>query len=68
VTRIVESGYNLDLKNPNAKPGLEHLRPELLLASILEKERRIIQLLDEILVELVAEQTSSNEHEAAVKA
>ena len=48
VERIFENGYNLDVKNPNAKPDPEHLPPERLVASILEKERRIIGLLEEI--------------------
>ena len=43
---------NLDLKNPNSSESLEHLPPERLLDDILTKERRIIELLDSIKMEL----------------
>ena len=43
---------NLDLKNPRAAQDLEHLPPEQLAADILEKERRIIALIEEIKAEL----------------
>jgi type I restriction enzyme M protein len=39
---------NLDLKNPNAAQDLEHLPPEELVESIIEKERQIAALMDEI--------------------
>ncbi|HUU29436.1 MAG TPA: class I SAM-dependent DNA methyltransferase [archaeon] len=39
---------NLDIKNPNSTETLEHLSPEQLAADILEKERRIIQIIDDI--------------------
>jgi len=39
---------NLDLKNPNSKQDLEHLPPEQLVDDILDKERRIAEILDEI--------------------
>lgn len=39
---------NLDRKNPRTKQPLEHLPPSELIASILTKERRIIELVDEI--------------------
>ncbi len=39
---------NLDLKNPNAKEDLEHLPPEQLADSILQKEQRIAELIGEI--------------------
>ncbi len=48
VERIVENGYNLDLKNPNGKQDFEHLPPEQLVEDILAKERRIAELLGEI--------------------
>jgi type I restriction enzyme M protein len=48
VGRIVESGYNLDIKNPNGKPDLEHLPPEQLTESILKKELRIAEIMAEI--------------------
>jgi len=39
---------NLDIKNPNAKQDLEHLPPEQLVESILQKEKRIAELMGEI--------------------
>jgi len=39
---------NLDVKNPNAKQDLEHLPPEQLADSILQKEQRIAELMGEI--------------------
>jgi type I restriction enzyme M protein len=39
---------NLDIKNPNAKAELEHLPPEELAAGIIEKERKILGLMEEI--------------------
>lgn len=43
---------NLDLKNPNSAEALEHRPPEELVADILEKERRILTLVEEIQAEL----------------
>ncbi|CAG0964373.1 putative type I restriction enzymeP M protein [Methanosarcinales archaeon] len=48
VKKIVESGYNLDIKNPNGKADLEHLPPEQLTESILKKEQRIAEIMAEI--------------------
>ncbi len=39
---------NLDLKNPSAAEALEHLPPEQLADEILQKERRIIEIVEEI--------------------
>jgi type I restriction enzyme M protein len=39
---------NLDIKNPNAPQDLEHLPPEQLVADIIAKERRIVEIMDEI--------------------
>ncbi|MFO0836105.1 MAG: N-6 DNA methylase [Phycisphaerales bacterium] len=39
---------NLDIKNPNAAPDLEHLPPGQLVEDILTKERRIIEIMEEI--------------------
>jgi len=46
--QIAANGYNLDIKNPSAKADLEHLPPEVLVASIVEKERRILALMEEV--------------------
>jgi type I restriction enzyme M protein len=43
---------NLDLKNPNCAEALEHLPPEQLVEDILAKERRIIEIMEEIQAEL----------------
>jgi len=43
---------NLDLKNPNNPDALEHLPPAQLAADILKKERRIIEIMEEIRTEL----------------
>jgi type I restriction enzyme M protein len=39
---------NLDIKNPNAPAGLEHLPPEELVADILAKEQQIADIIGEI--------------------
>jgi len=43
---------NLDVKNPNSAEALEHLPPEQLADDILAKERRIIEIMEEIKAEL----------------
>ena len=43
---------NLDVKNPNSAEALEHLPPGELVADILKKEHRIIEILEEIRVVL----------------
>ncbi len=45
---ILANGCNLDIKNPNAKPDLEHLPPEQLVDDILNKEQRISEIIAEI--------------------
>ncbi len=40
--------YNLDRKNPNSGQDFEHLPPEQLLADILEKDRKIATIMNEI--------------------
>lgn len=40
--------YNLDLKNPNRADDFEHMPPEQLAVDILEKEKRIVELIGEI--------------------
>lgn len=56
VLKYDESGAlvscNLDIKNPNNAEALEHLPPEQLAEDILVKERRIIQIMEEIKAEL----------------
>ena len=43
---------NLDVKNPNTSEALEHLPPAQLADDILAKERRIIEIMEEIKAEL----------------
>ena len=40
--------YNLDKKNPNSQTDFEHLPPEQLVADILEKDRRVAEIMAEI--------------------
>ena len=40
--------YNLDLKNPHAKAGLEHADPKDLIASMRSHETEVMRLLGEI--------------------
>jgi type I restriction enzyme M protein len=43
---------NLDIKNPNSKPDVEHLAPQILIERIIAKERSFMGLLEEIRVSL----------------
>ena len=45
---LLENNCNLDLKNPRSKEELVHLPPEKLVASIIEKEKRILEIMAEI--------------------
>jgi type I restriction enzyme M protein len=46
--QISKNNYNLDIKNPNGKQDLAQLSPEELVESILSKEERIKEIMDEI--------------------
>ena len=46
--------FNLDHKNPNSADALEHRPPQELVASILDKEREILRLMEEIQTEVDA--------------
>jgi type I restriction enzyme M protein len=48
VTELLANGCNLDRKNPHARGDVTHLPPEELAASILEKERRIMEIMGNI--------------------
>lgn len=48
VRQVIENGFNLDLKNPRTVTTLEHLPPEQLVASIVEKERKVLAIMGEI--------------------
>jgi type I restriction enzyme M protein len=45
---LLANGCNLDSKNPSAKDNIAHLPPEDLAASILEKEKRIAEIMGKI--------------------
>ena len=45
---ILASGCNLDRKNPTVKQDIAHLPPEQLVASILAKERQIIEIMEQV--------------------
>jgi len=47
-SELLASGCNLDRKNPRAKEDVTHAPPEQLAASILEKERRIAEIVERI--------------------
>ncbi len=49
---LAANSFNLDVKNPSAAQDFEHMPPEQLLADILDKERRILTLLEELQAEL----------------
>ena len=40
--------YNIDRKNPNSQQDFEHLPPEQLVTSILDKDRQIAEIMGEI--------------------
>lgn len=44
--------FNLDIKNPHSLETLEHRSPEALIAEILEKERRVIEIMESLQAEL----------------
>lgn len=48
VEQVIENGYSLDVKNPNAKQDFEHLPPEQLIADIINKEQKILEITGEI--------------------
>jgi len=47
-SEILANGCNLDRKNPRGKEDITHLPPEQLVESIIAKERRILEIMDEI--------------------
>jgi type I restriction enzyme M protein len=52
VDAILENNFNLDIKNPNSAIADEHHEPEEIVAGIVEKEQRIIALMEEIQTEI----------------
>jgi type I restriction enzyme M protein len=47
-TELLANGCNLDRKNPRAKADITHLPPEQLVESILKKEERIAEIMQNI--------------------
>lgn len=45
---IVANNFNLDIKNPTGKEDYEHQPPEKLVEDIIEKEKRILEIMAEI--------------------
>jgi type I restriction enzyme M protein len=52
-TELLANGCNLDRKNPRTKENIAHLPPEKLVESILEKERRIWEIIGDVKALLV---------------
>jgi type I restriction enzyme M protein len=48
VEQLLANDCNLDVKNPNSRKDFEHLPPEQLVKSIIEKERRVLEIMEEI--------------------
>lgn len=53
-SELLANNCNLDRKNPNAKEDITHLPPEQLVASILQKEQRIAEIIANIQKQLVS--------------
>jgi type I restriction enzyme M protein len=47
-SELLAAGCNLDRKNPRAKQDITHLPPEQIVESILAKEQRIAEILEEV--------------------
>ena len=45
---VIKNNYNLDIKNPNKAKEEEHRPPEEIVVSIIGKEKRIFELMQEI--------------------
>jgi type I restriction enzyme M protein len=52
ISNIEDNGYNLDLRNPNRPDDLAHRPPAELLTELIETEREILTLLEELADEL----------------
>ena len=48
VEEIIKKGYDLTAKNPNRKEEAEYKSPEELIASVLEKEKTILEIAEEV--------------------
>jgi len=52
VDTIINNNFNLDIKNPNSVKENDHREPEEIVTSIVEREQRIIALMQEIRQEI----------------
>lgn len=57
---VLARGCNLDIKNPHGPAALEHVPPEQLIESVVERNRRIGEIIDEIKV-ILATPTEAEE-------
>jgi type I restriction enzyme M protein len=48
VEQLLANDCNLDVKNPNSKRDFEYLPPEQLAKSIIDKERRVLEIMEKI--------------------
>lgn len=48
VEQLLANDCNLDVKNPNNKKDFEHLPPEQLVKSIAQKERHVLEIMEDI--------------------
>jgi type I restriction enzyme M protein len=48
IDEIKKRNFNLDFKNPNGNAKIEHFKPKEILKTIAEKEKMIVNILDEI--------------------
>ncbi len=55
IEELLSNNYNLDAKNPRTEKEVEYLPPEQLVKSIVEKEWRILEIMDEIEQMLIRE-------------
>jgi len=47
-SELIAKGCNLDLRNPNSKSDIEHLPPEILIQSIIDKEAKILSIVRDV--------------------
>ena len=54
IGEIEADGFNLDRRNPNRADDLAHRPPEELIAELIDNERQLMDLLEEIRAELAS--------------
>ena len=48
IEKVIENDYNLDIKNPRKAKTEHHRPPDDIITSIIDKEKRILEVIDEI--------------------